>query len=764
MRKPRIALALAGVLCLGALTALSPTASADPGDDIPPKKKSSVLAPTLQAVSATPDARTQQGDDQTSPPPDGPGSLLKYGSTGYLVDIRVTEVTDTVVANLATAGATITYRDTERRILTAGVQPEDLADVSAVDGVEYVDDILTPLTNCGSVTSAGDTILTAAALRSAQHVDGTGVSVGVLSDSYNLWGGAPTHAPGDVLSGDLPGTTSPCGSKANVDVLDDNPTDHADARDEGRAMAQIVHDVAPGADVKFATARSGEGQFAANIQALAAGGADVIVDDVTYLDEPFYQDGVVAKAVNSVAAGGVQYFSSAGNSNVKIGSNDVGSYEAGFRDAGASPCGDIHDFDSGPGTDSDFGFTLKPGRTVTVDLQWAEPFGAPSTDLDMYLLDSANSVVAFSNDFNVGPGSTLEPLEVFTHTNLSPTDSQDLRLFVCRFSGTQSPRFKFIFFGDSDMFASMERPTVTAPDVMGPTIFGHNGAEKAISVAASSVQVSPSTVNAFSAHGPVTLLLGPVGATPAEPLAAPLVLAKPDLTASDCGLTTFFAGSVPPYHFCGTSAAAPHAAAVAALLRQLRPGASAAEITGAMKSTALSLGAPALTQGSGLVQAAAAGVALVGTPVQTMSTPSNCNGQPTTQVGTPGDDILVGTPGPDVIDGLGGNDRINGLGGDDIICNTGGGSLVADGGRGRDLIIGTSGTDILLGRAGGDFLVGHGGNDDLRGGNGHDAISGGDGNDVMRGGKGDDLIDGGPGADAARGGPGRDSIRSATGR
>ena len=80
-------------------------------------------------------------------------------------------------------------------------------------------------------------------------------------------------------------------------------------------MLQIIHDVAPGAAEAFATADISEGQFANNINALATtAGAKVIDDDVTYLDEPFFQPGIVAQAVQNVVTNdGVSYFSSAGN-------------------------------------------------------------------------------------------------------------------------------------------------------------------------------------------------------------------------------------------------------------------------------------------------------------------------------------------------------------------------------------------------------------------------------------------------------------------
>ena len=123
-------------------------------------------------------------------------------------------------------------------------------------------------------------------------------------------------------------------------------------------MAQIVHDLAPGASLGFATAFTGELAFAANIGSLASAGARVIADDVAYFDEPFFQDGPVAVAVNEAAAAGVSYFSAVGNDNLidKKG-HDIGSWEAPeFRKTGCAPAlaaaaeaVNCMDFDPGPG-------------------------------------------------------------------------------------------------------------------------------------------------------------------------------------------------------------------------------------------------------------------------------------------------------------------------------------------------------------------------------------------------------------------------------
>ena len=146
----------------------------------------------------------------------------------------------------------------------------------------------------------------------------------MLSDSYNTSGTAITRAELDVVTGDLPGSGNPVNSQPVVVLGDFN--DPVNATDEGRGMCQIVHDMAPKARIGFATADVGEVGFANNIRALAglAGytypseiqqgfKGDVVCDDVSYLDEPMFQDGIVAQGVNDVVAAAVTYCSSAAN-------------------------------------------------------------------------------------------------------------------------------------------------------------------------------------------------------------------------------------------------------------------------------------------------------------------------------------------------------------------------------------------------------------------------------------------------------------------
>src|SRR5262249_35797900 len=146
-------------------------------------------------------------------------------------------------------------------------------------------------------TSEGDTTHRANTVRSTLGYSGNGQKVCVLSDGVDSRFALQS-------TGDLP------------PILDILPGQTGNG-DEGSAMLEIIFDLAPGAKLGFATAEGGLASFAQNILDLgnpAKGNCNVIVDDVSYPDEPVFQDGIVAAAVNTVTAAGVLYFSSAGNS------------------------------------------------------------------------------------------------------------------------------------------------------------------------------------------------------------------------------------------------------------------------------------------------------------------------------------------------------------------------------------------------------------------------------------------------------------------
>lgn len=281
----------------------------------------------------------------------------------------------------------------------------DLADVVAIaqaPGVQAVHLVHAPLLNVGATTSQG---VVQHRVDKLQNLDGTGIKVGVLSDSFNSEIGlAPLKEADDIASGDLPGAGNPFGRLTPVQVL----SDIRFGTDEGRAMLQIVHDVAPGAKLAFATAAKGPVAFARNIRALADAGCNILVDDILYfLDEPMFSDGLVAQTVDAVAAQGVSYFSSAGNISA------TQAYRGSFKPIGvgmsaestipgtncvlppadrvdpAEYAGGFHNFSA---TGIDAAVSAENGPNSVMLLEWDDPWDFPPTTLGAVLLETKGTV------------------------------------------------------------------------------------------------------------------------------------------------------------------------------------------------------------------------------------------------------------------------------------------------------------------------------------------------------------------------------------
>jgi subtilisin family serine protease len=595
-----------------------------------PPKSAGPLSPALTEL-ARPSVYSQPAGRQARMlgiSPAGAGALIREGGK-VLVSVRFDRGVAAGRENLRAAGVRVLNVSRGYQTVTAAVAPAELEDLVALPDVASVTAARAPIlraVDCagGSVVSEGVQQLNVDAGRESFGVDGSGVTVGVLSDSYAEAQGVVRSAEDDVQSADLPGTGNGCaGQTGSIDLVEDLKND--EASDEGRAMLQIVHDVAPGAALSFATAFTSEDGFAANIRKLAAKGADVIVDDVAYLEEPYFQDGPVAVAIAKVAGEGVSYFSAAGNDNLFDGEgNEIASWEApAFRDSGGCPgevaqleASKFHpshclDFNPGAPVDRTFGIKVEPGETLSVDLQWAEPWEGVETDLDAFLLDSSGQLVAGSVDSNE---TTQKPLEIIQWSN--ETDSvRTVRLAINRFAGSGA-RLKFVLLQNGGGVTGVEYPRSGGGDVVGPAIVGHAGSAAAIAVGAVPFNNS-SRVESYSSRGPATHYFGPVkvGPVPADPLPGAEVISKPDIAATDCGATTFFAFlSGGKWRFCGTSAAAPHAAGVAALLLESEPAATAAEVRDSLVGTAVLVGGfDSCAAAGGLVEALGALEALHGT-------------------------------------------------------------------------------------------------------------------------------------------------------
>jgi len=413
----------------------------------------------------------------------------------------------------------------------------------------------------GAVTSQADLPtslapggLGAADARTLFGVDGSGVRIGIISDSYDAQSGASAG----VESGDLPGAGNPLGYTTPVTVLLD---DLDPSRiDEGRALAELIHDLAPGAELCFHSAFNGgdpdgptESGIAAAIDALAAAGCDIIVDDVGALSQPYFQDGLAARSYDAAFGQGIACYSSAGNDGDLVWS---GPYQPVLRGTRFT-----HNFDLDGGEDLVFTVDSPRNSTITLVLWWDEPFpsvsGDPGFELsDFDMFGRSEDRRNFGGSF-ADQSAGADPVEFMTATNIGSDTT--VNIFINPPTGANVNE-------GVRLHLAVIRGTVLDDDaVSGGKIFGQANARGAMAVAAQAY--SSDFVETFSSHGPGDIIFDTDGNIIDE------IRAKPDITATDGVDTTFF----PPVglgsdtdgngfpNFFGTSASAPHAAAVAAL-------------------------------------------------------------------------------------------------------------------------------------------------------------------------------------------------------
>jgi hypothetical protein len=278
------------------------------------------------------------------------------------VDIQA-DVTDALLLDLRALGAEIESSFPQYRAIRAHLPLREVYAAADLDGVQFIRPAVGFVTNTGPNNSQGDAAHRAPTARGL-GVNGAGVKVGVLSDGVNSL--AARQAAGDLPAG--------------VTVLS------AGTGDEGTAMLEIVHDLAPQAQLFYATAFGGPSVMASNIIALKNAGCRVIVDDITYFDEGAFQDGPIAQAVNTVTSQGVLYFSSAANSGNK---NDgtSGTWEGDYVASATQIQGvTVHDFG---GANSN----LITSNAGPVSLKWSDPLGLAANDYDLYVFNNALTTI-----------------------------------------------------------------------------------------------------------------------------------------------------------------------------------------------------------------------------------------------------------------------------------------------------------------------------------------------------------------------------------
>lgn len=520
---------------------------------------------------------------------------------GGNVVVNITGSVPEIATLVTAAGGQVLAQHLTHGMVRARLPLLNLERVAQSPSVKFIYRPLKPIRHVGAVTSQGYVSHAANAV-AGMRITGAGVKVGVLSDSASAAGLA-----GLVRSGDLDSNTT-------VLMGQDGPDAADGGTDEGLALMEIIHDLAPGAQLFFATAGEDQATMAENIAALASAGCTILVDDVSFPDETAFEDGTVAAAVDAFVQSGGLYLSAAGNDGNHTNSTSS-VWEGSFyypqplsTPLGRSLAGPIaylqslppesivnFDFNYVPlppqGNDTPYGpdpagfhNSINPGPDGVMVFQWSEPTDSSSADYDVFVLDSTTSQIkAIAGQL---PGTPENPVEAVAPVDGGISCGGEYPIGYCPAvgdwvvvlsAGAELSPARIDTFGGSLNFST------------AGSIAGHAGAASAITVAAThwdsartgtkAFTGAPNATEVFDSDGPRKIYYNPDG----SPIPGGKVLQKPDLTAAD-GVSVHTPGFTP---FFGTSAAAAHAAGVAALVASANPNLTNTQIRSILVNTAL---------------------------------------------------------------------------------------------------------------------------------------------------------------------------------
>ncbi len=431
----------------------------------------------------------------------------------------------------------IINKDDSYHLVVALVEVKKLETIASLEQVRIIRTVTPPIVKSGSVVTEGDVIHQTDEVRNLYSQSGNGIKVGVISDGVD-------HLSDSQSTDDLP---------PNVNVLSNTV-----GGDEGTAMLEIIHDMVPDASLYFHDCGSNVSAFNSAIDDLVSAGVDVIVDDIGWIIEPFFEDGTIASHITSVLASqNIVYVSSAGNGAKKH-------YQGDYYDDGY----DFHDFSRDPSSNDYLYLNIPNNGNVRIVLQWNESFGASSNDYDLYL-------------FNVDGYGVLDlclytqngdddPLEYINYTNTTGS-SIIAEIDVKNYLGLAETKTLEVFIYSSGGVYHYSN-NIVAMD----SIFGHPAVPGVIAVGAIDASDSGNDdIEDFSSQGPVTII-------------GEEQRAKPDVCGIDGVTVTGAGGFSNPFY--GTSAAAPHIAAIAAQLWGRFPTATADEIRDQILDNSVDLG------------------------------------------------------------------------------------------------------------------------------------------------------------------------------
>jgi hypothetical protein len=523
------------------------------GPNAPEAKVESAVLERARALGQALAVRTTRpaldlAADFSSPgvPIDGQARLyLRIDGKG--IAARVNELIGMGVEPAAVAG--------DYDFMEAWVPYNRVVDVASLSWVRLVGMAGIPASDLGAFQTQGDAIHRANLARSTFGIDGTGAKVGVISDG--------------VVNLALAQGSSDLGA-VQVNAIGSG--------DEGTAMLEIVHDLAPGATLAFSSGNGGSANMILSQNWLANTGlCNVIVDDLWFPREPYFEDGNVAtNAANLVTLKDVVYFTSAGNRAQRH-------VQQNFVDGGVRAIGTAGNFRAHAFGANDYTLDLRlsnpsgTGVRHTIVLQWGEKFGTAAKNFDLYLLDGTlSNVLQSSTTVQNGAGDAVELID-FTYNG--PDNAPAFLVVDFNSAGAAPANMPLKIAANGPRFLQYVNPAGSINPHAGHPLLMAIGAIDAADPGNDSPE-------AFSSRGPFQVLFP-----------APATRGKPDAMGIDDVSVSGVGGFPTP--FSGTSAAAPHGAGIAALLRGVLPALTSQQVRDALKAGAVDLLAPGFDNSTG---------------------------------------------------------------------------------------------------------------------------------------------------------------------
>ncbi|MHB9111812.1 MAG: S8 family serine peptidase [Thermoleophilia bacterium] len=410
-------------------------------------------------------------------------------------------------------------------LVQAQIPIASIEKIAASPGVSYVRPPARP--ELLTTTSEGVGVIGAAPWQNS-GIKGSGVKVAILDAGF---AGYDTR----VAAGELPTGVTVRSFRADGDIT-------GGAEKHGTACAEIVYDVAPGAQLYLVNFQT-EVELGNAINYLVAQGVTVV--SASWVFPGSFRgngQGTIDDMVNNARASGIFWAAAAGNQAQMHWSNY-------FNDTDAN---NWHNYAS-----DDEGNTIvaQEGQNIDVYLTW-DRWPTTNQDYDVYLYRSSDNVLVGSSAST--QNGTQAPSESFRYT-VPAGEGGNYWIGIFNRGSTGDARFELLCF---QYFLQYQTP-------MGS--LGGQPADAAGAMTVGAVPYNSTTLEDFSSRGPT--IDGRV---------------KPDIVAPDKVSTATYGAQ----GFLGTSAAAPHVAGAAAILKGAYPAYTPANIQNSMENSATDLGIP----------------------------------------------------------------------------------------------------------------------------------------------------------------------------